>query len=139
VVAGIEYLDRGTPAQLLEAPAASLAYARAAAEREVPLSALVGAHRIGHSRFLEAAMRHISLVEPALQVPTIIGLMNRSASFVDIVADQLMGVDQRAVDGISPISGMLITGPPVGEHCLSAGGWSTPTVRSCPGRLVGRL
>jgi DNA-binding PucR family transcriptional regulator len=89
VIAGIEYLDRGTPAHLLEAPPAALAYARAAAQREVPLSALVRAHRIGHSRFLDAAMRHISLVEPAHQLPTIIDLVNRSASFVDMVADQL--------------------------------------------------
>ncbi len=89
VEAGIEYLDRGTPAHLLEAPAAALAYARAAAQREVPLSALVRAHRIAHSRFLDAAMRHISLVEPELQLPTIIDLVNRSASFVDMVADQL--------------------------------------------------
>jgi hypothetical protein len=63
---------------LVEAPAASLAYARAAAQRDVPLSALVRAHRIAHSRFLDAAMRHISLVEPAQQVPTIIDLVNRS-------------------------------------------------------------
>jgi hypothetical protein len=51
VAAGIEFLDRGTPAHLLEAPGASLAYARAAAQREVPLSALVRAHRIAHSQF----------------------------------------------------------------------------------------
>jgi DNA-binding PucR family transcriptional regulator len=89
VAAGIEFLDRGTPPHLLEAPAAALEYARAAAQRDVPLSALVRAHRIGHTRFLEAAMRHISLVEPAHQVPTIIDLVSRSASFVDMVADQL--------------------------------------------------
>jgi hypothetical protein len=74
---------------LVEAPAAALAYARAAAQRDVSLSALVRAHRIAHSRSLDAAMRHISLVEPAQQVPTIIDLVNRSASFADLVADQL--------------------------------------------------
>ena len=89
VVAGIDYLDRGTPEHLLEAPAAALAYARAAAQRDVPLSGLVRAHRISHARFLEVAMRYVSLLEPPLRVPTIIDLVNRSNRFVDLVADQL--------------------------------------------------
>ena len=89
VVAGIDYLDRDEPPDLLEAPAAALQYARAAAQRDVPLSALVRAHRIGHARFVAAAMQYVSLLEPAQQVPTIVELVNRSARFVDILADQL--------------------------------------------------
>jgi DNA-binding PucR family transcriptional regulator len=89
VVAGIEFLAAGATAQWLEAPAASVAYVRAAAQRDVPLSVLVRAHRIVHSRFLEAAIRFVALVEPARQVPTIVDLVSRSASFVDAVADQL--------------------------------------------------
>lgn len=89
VVAGIEFLHQGATAQWLEAPAASVAYVRAAAQRDVPLSVLVRAHRIVHSRFLEAAIRFVAQVEPAAQVPTIVDLVSRSASFVDAVADQL--------------------------------------------------
>jgi hypothetical protein len=50
VLAAIHYLDRDAPAALVEAPAAALAYARAAAQRDVPLSSLVRAHRLGHAR-----------------------------------------------------------------------------------------
>jgi DNA-binding PucR family transcriptional regulator len=89
VVAGIDFLARGATAEWLEAPAASVAYVRAAARRDVPLSVLVRAHRIVHSRFLEAAIRFVAQVEPARQVPTIVDLVSRSASFVDAVADQL--------------------------------------------------
>lgn len=89
VLAGIEFLAQGATAEWLEAPAASVAYVRAAARRDVPLSVLVRAHRIVHSRFLEAAIRFVALVDPARQVPTIVDLVSRSASFVDAVADQL--------------------------------------------------
>ncbi|HEY0226586.1 MAG TPA: PucR family transcriptional regulator, partial [Mycobacterium sp.] len=89
VVAGIEFLGRGTSAEFLKAPQASVAYARAAARRDVPLSVLVRAHRIVHSRFLESAIRYVALMEPAEQVPTIVNLVSRSATFVDAVADQL--------------------------------------------------
>ena len=89
VVAGIYYLDRDAPPPSVEASTAGLAYARASAQRDVPLSSLVRAHRIGHARFLEVAMRYVSLLEPAQQVPTIIELVNRSARLVDLVADQL--------------------------------------------------
>jgi DNA-binding PucR family transcriptional regulator len=89
VDAAIEYLDQGTPEHLLQAPEAALVYARAAAQRDVPLSALVRAHRIGHARFLEVAMEFVSLLEPAQRVQTITDLVNRSNRFIDLVADQL--------------------------------------------------
>jgi DNA-binding PucR family transcriptional regulator len=87
--AGIEYLDRGLWDHLPDAPAAALDYARAAAQRDVPLSALVRAHRIGQARFLEVAMGFVSLLEPAQRVPTITELVNRANHFIDLVADQL--------------------------------------------------
>jgi DNA-binding PucR family transcriptional regulator len=87
--AGIEYLDRGLWDHLPDAPAAALDYARAAAQRDVPLSALVRAHRLGQARFLEVAMGFVSLLEPAQRVPTITELVNRANHFIDLVADQL--------------------------------------------------
>lgn len=89
-VKAVHYLDRDTPQSLVEAPAAALAYARAAAQRDIPLSGLVRAHRLGHARFLEVAMQYVSLLEPADRVSTIIELVNRSARLVDLVADQLI-------------------------------------------------
>ena len=90
VVAAIHYLDRDEPTALLEAPAAALAYARAAAQRDIPLAPLVRAHRLGHARFVEVAMQYVSALEPAQQVPTIIELVNRGARLVDLVADQMI-------------------------------------------------
>ncbi|SOJ54838.1 Purine catabolism regulatory protein [Mycobacterium simulans] len=90
VVAAIHYLDRDAPTSLIEAPAAALAYARAAAQRDIPLAPLVRAHRLGHARFLEVAMQYVSALEPAQQVPTIIELVNRAARLIDLVADQLI-------------------------------------------------
>jgi DNA-binding PucR family transcriptional regulator len=90
VMSAIRYLDRDAPAPLLEAPAAALAYARAAAQRDIPLAPLVRAHRLGHARFVEVAMQYVSLLEPAQRVPTIIELVNRSALFLDLVGDQLI-------------------------------------------------
>lgn len=90
VVAAIHYLDRDAPTSMLEAPAAALAYARAAAQRDIPLAPLVRAQRLGQARFLEVAMQYVSLLEPAAQVPTIIELVNRSARLIDLLADQLI-------------------------------------------------
>ena len=90
LVAALHYLDRDASTLSMEAPAAALAYARASAQRDVPLSALVRAHRIGLARFLEVAMQYVSLLEPAERVPTIIELVNRSGRVVDLVADQLI-------------------------------------------------
>jgi DNA-binding PucR family transcriptional regulator len=87
--AGIDFLARGMPDHLPEAPAAALAYARAAAQRDVPLSALVRSHRLGHARFVEVGMGFVSLLEPAQRVPAITDLVNRSNRFIDLVADQL--------------------------------------------------
>ncbi|ORB86770.1 hypothetical protein B1987_26765 [Mycobacterium kansasii] len=89
-VAAVHYLLRDVPTSLLEAPPAALAYARAAAQRDVPLAPLVRAHRLGHARFLEVAMQYVSLVEPEQRVPTITALVNRSSRIVDLVADQMI-------------------------------------------------
>ncbi|ORA18273.1 PucR family transcriptional regulator [Mycobacterium asiaticum] len=89
-IAAINYLDRDAPTALLEAPPAALAYARAAAQRDVPLAPLVRAHRLGLAAFLEVAMRHAAALEPAQQTPTIIELVNRSGRLTDMLADQLI-------------------------------------------------
>lgn len=121
VTAGIGYLDRDEPPPSVAAPAAGLAYARASAQRDVPLSSLVRAHRIAHARFLEAAMWYVSLLEPAERVPTIIELVNRSARFVDLVADQLTVTYEQEHDRlVSRASGLqqqwvsdLLAGAPI--------------------------
>lgn len=89
-VAAVHFLERDAPTALLEAPAAALAYARASAQRDIPLAPLVRAHRLGHARFLEVAMQYASRLEPQQQLPTITDLVNRSGRAVDLVADQMI-------------------------------------------------
>lgn len=121
VDAAIAYLDQGTPEHLPAAPEASLVYARAGAQRDVPLSALVRAHRIGPARFLEVAMGFVSLLEPAQRVSTITELVNRTNRFIDLVADQLtMAYEQEHDRRVSRRGGLeqrwvgdLLAGRPV--------------------------
>jgi DNA-binding PucR family transcriptional regulator len=121
VDAGIDYLDRGLPEYLLEAPEAALVYARAAAQRDVPLSALVRAHRIGHARFQQVAMGFASVLEPAQRVPTITELVNRTNRFIDLMADEItMAYEQEHDRWVSRRGGLqqrwvgeLLSGRPV--------------------------
>jgi DNA-binding PucR family transcriptional regulator len=121
VDAGIDYLDRGLPEYLLEAPEAALVYARAAAQRDVPLSALVRAHRIGHARFQQVAMGFASVLEPAQRVPTITELVNRTNRFIDLMADEItMAYEQEHDRWVSRRDGLpqrwvgeLLSGRPV--------------------------
>jgi DNA-binding PucR family transcriptional regulator len=87
--AGVDFLDRGMPEHLSAPPTAALVYARAAAQRDVPLSGLVRAHRLGPARFLEVAMGYVPLLEPDQRVPAITDLVNHLNRFIDLMADQL--------------------------------------------------
>lgn len=121
VMAAIHYMDRGVPTSSVEAPAAALAYARAAAQRDIPLSGLVRAHRLGHARFLEVAMGYMPLLEPAQRLPTTIELVNHSARHIDFVADQLIVAYEQEHDRwLSRRSGLqqqwiseILTGNPI--------------------------
>ena len=48
----LHLLEHGLVPESLDAPAAAVEYARRLAQREVPLTALVRAYRLGHGRFL---------------------------------------------------------------------------------------
>jgi DNA-binding PucR family transcriptional regulator len=89
VVAGIHLLEHDLPEEAVEAPTAAIVYARALAQRDVPLSALIRAYRIGHARFLSAAMQYASTLGPDRSVSTIVELVNRSARWIDRITDQV--------------------------------------------------
>ena len=55
IVAAVHFLRQGIDAGHLKASTSALAYARMLAQRDVPLSALIRAYRIGHSQFLDVA------------------------------------------------------------------------------------
>ncbi|OHU99502.1 PucR family transcriptional regulator [Mycobacterium talmoniae] len=124
VVAGIHHVDLEAPDAPVQAPTAALAYARALAQRDVPLSALIRAYRIGHARFVESAMQHASSLEPDVRVPTIIELVNRAARFIDVVCDQVgVAYEQERDRWVSRRSGLrqqwvgeVLAGEPVDLH-----------------------
>lgn len=121
VVAGIHYLDLDISESAVQAPNAALTYARALAQRDVSLSALIRAYRIGQARFLDAGMRYASALSADVQVPTIVELVNRSARFIDLVCDQVgIAYEQERDRWVSRRSGLrqqwvseLLAGVPV--------------------------
>ncbi|MFJ3664554.1 helix-turn-helix domain-containing protein [Streptomyces sp. NPDC090119] len=89
VVAGLNFLQQDFAPELLEAPSAALAYARVLAQRDVPLSALVRAYRIGHSRVLDHAFAHLDDLPAEQRVSLVLDVVRRSALFIDQVCEQV--------------------------------------------------
>ncbi|TSD96585.1 PucR family transcriptional regulator [Skermania sp. ID1734] len=89
VVAAAKFLERNTPIADLEAPKPAVVHARALAQRDIPLSALVRAYRIGHARFLDTAMRYALELGRADSAETLIGLVGRCGDYIDKVAEQV--------------------------------------------------
>lgn len=95
IVAAIHHMEHEVPENAVEAPTAAIVYARALAQRDVPLSALIRAYRIVHARFLDTAMCYTEPLIPAQRVLTIIELVNRSSRWVDRICDQVGAVYER--------------------------------------------
>jgi DNA-binding PucR family transcriptional regulator len=89
IVAAIHHMEHEVPDHVVEAPTAAIVYARALAQRDVPLSALIRAYRIVHARFLDTAMGYAQNLIPTRRVQTIVELVNRSARWVDRICDQV--------------------------------------------------
>ncbi|WP_185981684.1 CdaR family transcriptional regulator [Skermania sp. ID1734] len=89
VTAAVTFLERNIPVEELEAPRPAIIHARALAQHDIPLSALVRAYRIGHTRFLDATMRYaVELAQPD-SANTLIELVNRCGAFIDKVVEQV--------------------------------------------------
>ncbi|UIX32788.1 PucR family transcriptional regulator [Streptomyces sp. GQFP] len=89
IVAAMNFLQQGIDAQHLEAPTAALAYARMLAQRDVPLSALIRAYRIGHSTFLDTAFTVLDDLPAEDRLSLVVALVRRSAQFIDLVCEQV--------------------------------------------------
>ncbi|MFY2862003.1 PucR family transcriptional regulator [Mycobacterium sp. THU-M104] len=107
VVAAIHYLELDTPEIPLDAPPAAMGYARALAQRDVPLSALIRAYRFGHARFLDIGMQYALSLPPAERTVAIINLVNRSARWIDQICDQVgVAYEQEREHWVSRRSGL---------------------------------
>ncbi|MBV9089761.1 MAG: helix-turn-helix domain-containing protein [Mycobacteriaceae bacterium] len=107
VIAGIHFLEMEAPAEQVEAPTAAVMYARALAQRDVPLSALIRAYRIGHGRFVDAAMHFLATQPSNGSMPAMIELVNRAATWIDRVTDQVgVAYEQERDRWVSSRSGL---------------------------------
>lgn len=90
VVAAIHFLGHGGAETDVKAPGAAVAYACALAQRDVPLSALIRAYRIGHGRFVDEAMALLSTqTSPEQSLRAARELVHRAAVWIDQVCDQV--------------------------------------------------
>jgi DNA-binding PucR family transcriptional regulator len=107
VVAATHFLEHGSADSEVEAPTAALIYARALAQRDVPLSALIRAYRIGHAQFVDEAMGLLGTLAPDRSLPAVVELVNRSARWIDRVCDQVgVAYEQERDRWVSSRSGL---------------------------------
>ena len=107
VVAAIHFLEHAGTEDDVEAPTAAMTYARALAQRDVPLSALIRAYRIGHTQFVDESIAALTTMEPQLALPAVTDLVNRAARFIDRVCDQVgVAYEQERDRWVSSRSGL---------------------------------
>lgn len=108
VIAAIHNLEYGDAESAVEAPSAALSYARALAQRDVALSALIRAYRLGHGLFVDEALALLEVqATPEQALPAARMLVQRAAMWIDQVCDQVGVAYERERDRwISSRSGL---------------------------------
>jgi len=76
-------------AESIDAPDSALAYARALARNGVPLSALIRAYRVGHSRFIDLVFRFGARIPDEVRADVLALLVRRSTFWLDEVTTQV--------------------------------------------------
>ena len=79
----------GTSAGGDQAPDAAVAYARLLAQRDAPLSALLRAYRLGHSRFISYCLEVAERLGLPQRPSGTIRLVDRCAAYIDEVSEQV--------------------------------------------------
>lgn len=99
VIAAIHFLEHGREEGEVEAPSAAFVYARALAQRDVPLSALIRAYRIGHNRFVDEAIAVLATHgSQAESLAAAAEFVHRSALWIDRICDQVGQAYERERD-----------------------------------------
>jgi DNA-binding PucR family transcriptional regulator len=89
IVSALHFIGQGIDTDDLEAPTSALAYARVLAQRDVPLSALIRAYRIGHKLMLDHAFARLDDIPADDRLPLVLLLVRRSAEFIDQICEQV--------------------------------------------------
>jgi hypothetical protein len=89
IVTALHVIINRIDPQTVDAPASAVSYARRLAQRDVPLSALLRAYRLGHAQSMDLVLSEavrLGLPDP---VGTVITLVSLSAAYLDRVCDQV--------------------------------------------------
>ncbi|MET8630201.1 helix-turn-helix domain-containing protein [Kitasatospora sp. NPDC004669] len=92
----LHVFENDIPLDKVEGPVAALEYARRLAQRNVPVSALVRAYRIGHWRFLQWCLEelHGQGVEEDLFAATVWRMLTVSFGYIDRVTEHVIELYQ---------------------------------------------
>ncbi|MEU1012290.1 hypothetical protein [Streptomyces sp. NPDC005890] len=89
IVTAVHVLINGIDPQTVDAPASAVSYARRLAQRDVPLSALLRAYRLGHAQSLDLVLGEAVRLELPDPAGTVIKLVSLTSAFLDRVCDQI--------------------------------------------------
>ncbi|MGP3949058.1 PucR family transcriptional regulator [Streptomyces sp. 7N604] len=89
MVTGLHILSNGIDPRSVDAPPSAISYARRLAQRDVPLSALLRAYRLGQAQFMEMALDETRRLLGRDATDTVIALIGLSAAYVDQVSEQV--------------------------------------------------
>ncbi|MBF6164660.1 helix-turn-helix domain-containing protein [Streptomyces gardneri] len=89
LISVLDFVQNDAAEHEVHAPARALVYARTLAQRDVPLSALIRAYRVGQAGFLDLAMRYAVDLGGPDSAAAIIRIVNRTAVYIDRVCEHV--------------------------------------------------
>ncbi|BDT93485.1 hypothetical protein IFM12275_34610 [Nocardia sputorum] len=89
LMSALDFVQNDAAEDDVHAPDRALVYARTLAQRDVPLSALIRAYRVGHAGFLDIAMRYAVELGGPDSSAAIIRIVHRSAVYIDRVCEHV--------------------------------------------------
>ncbi|MFC9625429.1 PucR family transcriptional regulator [Streptomyces sp. NPDC056930] len=96
IAAMLHLFENDMPLENIEGPASALDYARRLAQRNVPISALIRAYRIGHCRFLQWCLDelHRQRADEDVSAATTRRMLEASFGYIDRVSERVIEVYQ---------------------------------------------
>lgn len=99
VTAATDMVVHERPPDTIETPAAALLLARRLAQRDVPLSAVLRAYRLGQAAFIHEAMQRAAATSPPEgYMAAVLEIVVRTAAYVDRVCEEVSDVHEHERD-----------------------------------------
>lgn len=107
LTAALEFLGGEDDGDGVLAPERAVVYARALAQHDVPVSAMIAAYRVGQAGFLDAAMRYAVELGGADTTAVIVRMVHRTSLYIDRVCEQVtVAYEQERDRWVSSRSGL---------------------------------